>query len=130
MNILERADVCAIDNDHQNVLHRAAEEGNNVVVNEVIEHLEKNGTVDSVLPELMKQKDFNGNTPFMLAVQSGHHETLNTFIERANSKPYVDRANKDNEYPLHMACRYKKFDYQPEMTRFREEYCKGGTDSS
>ena len=112
MNILERADVCAIDNDHQNVLHRAAEEGNNVVVNEVIEHLEKNGTVDTVLPELMKQKDFNGNTPFMLAVQSGHHETLNTFIERANSKPYVDRANKDNEYPLHMACRYKKLDYQ------------------
>ena len=108
LDILERADVSALDNDNQNVLHRAAEEGRNNVIVEVLEHLEKRGIVDSVLPELMKQKDFNGNTPFMLAVQSGHHETLNTFIERANSKPYVDRANKDNEYPLHMACRYKK----------------------
>ena len=60
---------------------------------------------EDTLKTLMSKADTRGNTPFMLAVQSGHHKTLETFIARANSKPYVDKPNKDNECPLHMACR-------------------------
>ena len=95
-------DILKADNRGQNVLHKAAEEGHHDVVVIVIDHLEED---EDTLKTLMSKADTRGNTPFMLAVQSGHHKTLETFIARANSKPYVDKPNKDNECPLHMACR-------------------------
>ena len=60
------ADVTRVDYNGQNVLHKAAREGNSKVVNIVIDHLKDD---DEKLRSLMRQKDSRGNTPFMLAVQ-------------------------------------------------------------
>ena len=60
------ADVTRVDYQGQNVLHKAAREGNSKVVNIVIDHLKDD---DEKLRTLMRQKDARGNTPFMLAVQ-------------------------------------------------------------
>ena len=60
------ADVTMVDYQGQNVLHKAAREGNSKVVNIVIDHLKDD---DEKLRTLMRQKDARGNTPFMLAVQ-------------------------------------------------------------
>ena len=103
--LLEKVEIMAVDNQNQNVLHRAAEEGKAAVVNKVLEYLENNDVTGTKLKEMMKTRDKRGNTPFMLAVQSGNHETLKTFIDKAQSGSYVDVPNIDNECPLHMACR-------------------------
>ena len=94
-----------LDKQNQNVLHRAAEEGKAAVVVKVLEYLENNDVSGAKLKEMMKTKDKRGNTPFMLAVQSGNHQALKIFIDKAKSGSYVDEPNIDNECPLHMACR-------------------------
>ena len=60
------ADVTRVDYQGQNVLHKAAREGNSEVVDVVIEHLKDD---DEKLKALMSQEDIEHNTPFMLAVQ-------------------------------------------------------------
>ena len=97
------ADVTRVDYQGQNVLHKAAREGNSKVVNIVIDHLKDD---DEKLRTLMRQKDARGNTPFMLAVQSvTSGKTLETFIKRAHSSQYINSPNRRNEYPMHKACR-------------------------
>ena len=97
------ADVTKLDNQGQNVLHKAAREGNSRIVELVIDHLKKD---DATLNTLMRQKDARGNTPFMLAVQSvTSGKTLKTFIEKAHSSQYINSPNRRNEYPMHKACR-------------------------
>ena len=98
------AKITEVDYQKQNVLHRAAKEGHNKVVDVVLEHL-KTSDDEATLKTLMSTKDARGNTPFMLAVQSGHHLTLETFLEKGSSAPFVDKPNNINEFPLHMACR-------------------------
>ena len=93
------------DYQNQNVLHRAAKEGHYKVVMVVLDHLEACEDGEVTLKTMMSTKDTRGATPFMLAVQSGHPVTLKTFLDRANSSPFVDKPNNINEYPLHMACR-------------------------
>ena len=113
------ADVTKVDQGGQNVLHKAAREGNNKVVVAVIEHLKprKDDEEEQVkqkeekLRKLMSQPDKRGNYPFMLAVQSvTSGKTLETFMENANSAGYVntllETPNKRNEFPIHKACRY------------------------
>ena len=60
------ADVTRVDYQGQNVLHKAAREGNSEVVDVVIDHLKDD---DEKLKTLMSQEDIEHNTPFMLAVQ-------------------------------------------------------------
>merc|ERR550532_2357509 len=97
------ADVTRVDYQGQNVLHKAAREGNSKVVNIVIDHLKDD---DEKLRTLMRQKDARGNTPFMLAVQSvTSGKTLETFIKRAHSSQYINSPNRRNEFPMHKACR-------------------------
>ena len=60
------ADVTRVDYQGQNVLHKAAREGNSKVVDVVIDHLKDD---DKKLMTLMGQEDIQHNTPFMLAVQ-------------------------------------------------------------
>ena len=97
--------VTLVDYQNQNVLHKAAKEGHYKVVAVVLDYLEACEDGEATLKTMMSTKDTRGNTPFMLAVHSGHPTTLKTFLDRANSSRFADKPNNTNEYPLHMACR-------------------------
>ena len=100
------ADVALVDLSGQNVLHKAARNGNNRVVLAVFKHLDKeNRETDEILKKLMEQRDSGGNTPFMLATHS--RDTMETFFSKSK---YVEillmTPNKVDDLPIHKACRY------------------------
>ena len=106
------ADVTSFDLSGQNVLHKAARNGNNKVVLAVFRHLDKeNRKTNEILKELMEKRDGGGNTPFMLATHST--DTMETFFGQSQLREYVDillmTPNKVDDLPIHKACRYLFF---------------------
>ena len=106
-----KADVFKKDKQGQNVLHKAAKEGNQDVVEAIREFLQEDKWK---LRKLMVQEDRRGNTPLMLALDSvitgGTLECLLKIEEDLNSggnQPIslIKQMNQMKETPMHRACR-------------------------
>ena len=105
------ANVLKLDKQGQNVLHKAAKEGNQDVVEAIREFLQEDKWK---LRKLMVQEDRRGNTPLMLALDSvitgGTLECLLKIEEDLNSggnQPIslIKQMNQMKETPMHRACR-------------------------
>ena len=104
------ADVLVSDRQGQNVLHKAAKEGNQDVVEAIREFLKND---KEKLKTLFTSKDNWGNTPLLLAMDSViTGGTLNCLMKieedlnlREDHKSLINQMNSINETPMIRACR-------------------------
>ena len=87
------------DYQGQNVLHRASKDGKHDIIQVI-----KDSTDVETFGLLLEQRDWNGNTPFLLAAQSGSRKTVillqlieNDLVNSINSQTH--------DSALHFACR-------------------------
>ena len=86
------------DYQGQNVLHRASKEGKHDIIQVIKE------TVDvETFGLLLEQRDQNGNTPFLLAAQSGNRKTVILFQWIKNDLVYSINS-QTHDSALHFAC--------------------------
>ena len=90
-------DMCIKDEEGQNVLHRAAQEGNFRCTNILMK------SPHSIF--VLREQDKNGSTPLMLAVGSGDFEVVKCLLNQDGLNKTVNAHNKQLEYPMHSAAR-------------------------
>ena len=92
------ADFKQKNNDEMSPLHVAALEHNQMVVDMFLSH---NKCVTHK-KDLLADKDKDGHTPFLLAVRSGDHRVVESFIRHAAD---ITVKNNNGENALHLAAR-------------------------
>ena len=105
-----KADILELDKQGQNVLHKAAIEGNKDVIKEIKEFLEKDEEEGEwTMDLLMTDRDNRGNTPLMLALDSViSGDSLRCLMDIATKLGinFITSMNeRDDETPIHRACR-------------------------
>ena len=104
------ASVWKCDKQRQNVLHKAAKEGNKDVVEAVRDFCQKDESEGKrTMKALMTLPDFGGNTPLMLALDSViTGDTLECLLDinATLNLGLIERVNHMGETPMHRACRY------------------------
>ena len=94
------ASVSTKDKEGQNVLHRAAQEGNFRCSEALVESLEQNE-----LEDIIRDQDEDGSTPLILAVGSGDERVVALLLEKNDQNNCLNMPNKQMEYPIHCAAR-------------------------
>ncbi|KAG2375168.1 hypothetical protein C9374_010172 [Naegleria lovaniensis] len=88
------------DDKKQNILHQAALQGLDALVNRIAFHN------PNACANMMQEQDISGNSPLHLAVSKGNVKTVNLFLTLLN-KDVVNVINEKCETPLHLACKVK-----------------------
>ena len=104
-----KADVFKKDKQGQNVLHKAAKEGNKDVVKTITDFLNSKESYKEDMKKLMSEEDAMGNTPLMLALETvitGETLKLLLDIDRDLELNLISQDNKMKDTPMHRACRY------------------------
>ena len=107
-----KADVSITDNQGQNVLHKAAKEGNKDVLKTIQDFLKKKDSYKEDMKKLMSEKDVMGNTPLILALESvitGKTLKFLLDIDRDLELNLISQNNKIKDTPMHRACRYMNY---------------------
>ncbi|XP_039155546.1 protein ACCELERATED CELL DEATH 6 [Eucalyptus grandis] len=98
----------------QNILHVAAEAGNN----NVVRHILKECGEHTNLEKLVNSKDVKGNTPLHLASMHTHWEVLSTLTSHERIK--LDLLNNDKSNALDVAMEPQSFSSQDPAVRVRK----------
>ncbi|XP_060585014.1 transient receptor potential cation channel subfamily A member 1 homolog isoform X3 [Ruditapes philippinarum] len=99
--ILAGADIRCVDDEQSTPLHETATVGDTKILRVILESCKKGEQWDkSKLAEVLSDKDEDGNTPLMLAVESGRYKFAVNLINKGAA---INTTNKWHMTPLHLA---------------------------